>query len=307
MSRPVSAKKLLVIVGATAVGKTDVSIQLARRYQCPILSADSRQCYKELGIATAKPSAEVREEIPHYFIDSHSIHQPVTVVDFERFALDTLKVVFRKQDYCTMTGGSGLYVKAALEGLDPIPEVPDSIINNLEDRLKHQGLKDLVEELGKLDADVINTIDLHNPRRVVRALAVCRSTGKPYSSFRTGEKKERSFEIIKIGLKRDRDELYHRINSRMDHMIEQGLFNEARDLYDYRGQPALQTVGYQEIFAYLDGQYNYQEAVRLLKRNSRRYAKRQLTWFGKDQSVHWFHADDLQAITDFVDQVVAVS
>lgn len=300
MDRPVSGKRLLVVVGATAVGKTDISFRLAQHFKCPILSADSRQCYKELGVATAKPSPEMREKVQHFFIDSHSISQPISVVDFEKFALKTLKQVYLQHDWCIMTGGSGLYVRAVVEGLDAIPEVPESIRINLEKRLKDQGLEPLLTDLNKLDADILKIIDPDNPRRVIRALAVSLATGVPYSTFRTGKKKERPFETIQIGLLRDRSELYHRINRRMENMIDQGLFDEAQGLIELKDQAPLQTVGYQEVFGYLEGHYNRDEAIRLLKRNSRRYAKRQLTWFGKDLSIHWFPADDLSSILDFL-------
>jgi tRNA dimethylallyltransferase len=300
MDRPVSGKRLLVVVGATAVGKTDISFRLAQHFKCPILSADSRQCYQELGVATSKPSPEMREKVQHFFIDSHSIFQPISVADFEKFALNTLEQIYLQHDWCIMTGGSGLYVRAVVEGLDAIPEVPESIRANLEKRLENGGLEPLLTELSKLDADILKIIDPDNPRRVIRALAVCLATGIPYSTFRTGKKQERPFETIQIGLLRDRSTIYHRINKRMDAMIDQGIFEEAQDLLELKDQAPLQTVGFQEVFGYLEGRYNRSEAIRLLKRNSRRYAKRQLTWFRKDPSIHWFPADDLSSILDFL-------
>ncbi len=298
MGQPVTTKKLLLVIGATAVGKTDISLKLAAHYICPILSADSRQCYRELGIATAKPSQEMLSKVPHYFINSHSIHDPVTAAGFEVYALAILREVFKENDICIMTGGSGLYIEAVCEGLDEVPPVAESIRHQLESRLEHDGLEVLLRELQSLDPEYAETIDPENPRRIIRALEVCLGTGKPFSTFRNGKKQQRPFETIKIGLHRERKKLYPRIDQRMDEMIGQGLFKEAEQLYAFRDHKPLQTVGYQEVFGYLDKRYDYHEAVRLLKRNSRRYAKRQLTWFGKDPSIHWFQADDLKAILD---------
>ena len=300
MRQPVSRKTLVIVVGATAVGKTEIAMQLARHYQCAILSADSRQCYRELGIATAKPSAELLKEVRHFFINSHSITNPVSVAEFEAYAVETLGRLFVKQDHCIMVGGSGLYVKAVVDGLDQIPTISSDIRRDLERRLDQQGLDSLVSELKRLDPDMINNLDVHNPRRVIRALEVSLATGQPYSSFLSGSKASRSFDAIKIGLQRDREDLYQRINDRMDQMIEQGLFKEAEALLPFRNLKPLQTVGYQEVFGYLDGQYNREEAIRLLKRNSRRYAKRQLTWFGKDPEIQWFHATDLESILEYL-------
>ncbi len=300
MGHPVATKKLLLVVGATAVGKTDISLELAAHYRCPILSADSRQCYRELGIATAKPNQQILSKVPHYFINSHSIHNPVAAGEFEAYALATLNEVFKENNICIMTGGSGLYIKAVCEGLDEVPPVPESIRYQLEIRLEHDGLKALLRELQRLDPEYAGTIDTENPRRVIRALEVCLGTGKPFSTFRKGKKQRRPFETIKIGLYRDRKKLYSRIDQRMDEMIDQGLFDEAEQLYAFRNQKPLQTVGYQEVYGYLDKIYDRDEAIRLLKRNSRRYAKRQLSWFGKDLSIHWFHADDLESILGYL-------
>lgn len=306
MDQPVPTKTIVAVVGATAVGKTDVAFQLGEHFQCPILSADSRQCYRELGIAVAKPSDEMLNQVKHLFIDSHSIAEPVTVVEFEKYALSLLDEIFTSHHYCILSGGSGLYTKAVIEGLDKIPEIPDTYRISLEDRLESTGLDSLVSELRDLDPDIIDTLDQDNPRRVIRALEVCLATGKPYSRFLTGEKKPRPFEIIKIGLYRERDELYKRIDARMDQMIEQGLFEEADKLYHYRNQSPLQTVGYREVFAYLDGVQDRQETIRLLKRNSRRYAKRQITWFGKDSEIRWFQADDLPSIFSYLEKVAPI-
>jgi len=300
MVQPVSGKRLLVLVGATAVGKTAVSLQLAAELGCPIISADSRQCYKELGIATAKPSKQELAVVPHFFIDSHSVLDPVSAADFEHYALQTLQKLYHKYPCCIMTGGSGLYVKAVLHGMDPIPEVPSSIRENIEQRLDQQGLDSLIEELDKFDPESLKFIDRNNPRRVIRALSVSLATGKPFSHYRRGKSQARSFEVIQVGLYRDREELYQRIDERMERMVDGGIFEEARKLYKLRHLSPLQTVGYQEVFGYLEGKYDRIEAIRLLKRNSRRYAKRQLTWFKKDQTITWFHAEDLSGVKTFL-------
>jgi len=307
MNQPVSRKILVIVVGATAVGKTAIALKLAKHYQCSILSADSRQCYRELGIATAKPDLAMRKKVPHFFVDSHSIRNPISAAEFEEYALDILNKVYLQQDYCIMVGGSGLYVKVVSAGLDQIPDIPAHIRMDLENRLEKLGLASLVCELKKLDPDLLENLDLENPRRVIRALEVCLVTGKPYSTFLTGRKKSRPFGIIKVGLIREREDLYQRIDFRMDKMIEQGLFEEAENLYRFRHEKPLQTVGYQEVFGYMDGLYDRQEAIRLLKRNSRRYAKRQLTWFGKDPSIHWFRADDLQSIMNYLELTVSAA
>jgi tRNA dimethylallyltransferase len=307
MNRPVPGKTLVIVVGATAVGKTSIAVELAQHYQCSILSADSRQCYRELGVATAKPDSDILKKVQHFFVDSHSIRDPVSAAEFEAYALDILSQIYRQDDYCIMVGGSGLYLKAVSDGLDRVPDIPPNIRQDLEKKLLEQGLDSLVAKLKSLDRDSVETLNLENPRRVIRALEVCLFTGKPYSSFLTGAKKTRPFNTVKIGLRRDRKELYKRIEHRMEEMIEQGLFEEAEHLYRFRNEKPLQTVGYQEIFGYLDGLYDQQEAVRLLKRNSRRYAKRQLTWFGKDPSIRWFQADDLSSILEYLDQTVAAA
>lgn len=301
MSQPVSRKTLVVVLGATAVGKTEIAVQLARHFHCAILSADSRQCYRELGVATAKPSSDLQMEVPHFFIDSHSISNPVSVADFEKYALQTLQKLFVQHDHCIMVGGSGLYIKAVTNGLDQIPDIGDDIRKDLEYRLKKKGLPALVADLQSQDPNIIASLDTQNPRRVIRALEVCIGTGKPYSAFLTAGMKPRPFRIVKVGLKRDRTDLYQRIDDRMDKMISSGLFEEAKYLYQYRHLKPLQTVGYQEVFGYMDGKYDRAETIRLLKRNSRRYAKRQLTWFGRDAEIEWFDADDLSAIMQYLE------
>ncbi len=305
MPEPESVKTLVVIAGPTAVGKTDVTLELAQYLNCPILSADARQCYRELGIATAKPTEEQLDLVPHYFINSHSIFTAITAAQYERYALEILEEVFQKNSFCILTGGSGLYIRAVCEGLDSIPETPPDIKRVLTQQWQEMGLASLLTKLKELDEVYYSKVDKSNPRRVIRALEVALATGKPFSSFlssfQQGKSQPRPFKIVKIGLDRERKELYERIDQRMDQMIAQGLFNEAQDLIDYEDLVPLQTVGYQEVFDYIKGKYQKQEAIRLLKRNSRRYAKRQLTWFRKDQQYRWFHPDEFQAILRYLE------
>ncbi|WP_181308461.1 tRNA (adenosine(37)-N6)-dimethylallyltransferase MiaA [Rufibacter sp. XAAS-G3-1] len=283
-------KFLVVVVGPTAVGKTDFCVQLAKHFQTQILSMDSRQFYRELSIGTAKPTPQEQGGVVHHFIDSHSILEEYNAGAFEEDALRLLQDLFQEHNVVIATGGSGLYVRALCEGLDEMPDIQPGIREELSRRLAKEGLPVLVQQLQELDPDYAAQVDGQNPQRVVRALEVCLSSGQPYSSFRKKSKEQRrDFHIIKIGLNRDRPELYDRINLRMELMLEQGLLEEVKGLVPYRQHQALQTVGYTELFDFLDGAYSYEEAIRLLKRNSRRYAKRQLTWFTRDPHIQWFH------------------
>ncbi len=293
-------KTLLIVAGPTAVGKTDLCINLAKKFNTCIISADSRQFFKEINIGTAKPSKEQLAEAQHYFIDTLSIHQDYDVGKFEADALDLLDRIFMHHDLVVMTGGSGLYLDAVTKGFDNMPAVDKSVRAVLNELYEKEGILVLREKLRDLDPDYYQMVDLDNPQRLIRALEVCLSSGKPYSSFRQKQTAPRPFNIIKIALERDREELYGRIDQRMDRMIGEGLFDEAVALYPYRLHNALQTVGYKEIFAYLDGEYDKQEAIRLLKRNSRRYAKRQMTWFRKDEDYQWFHPSQTQEIIEFI-------
>ena len=296
------SKYLIVIVGPTAVGKTDFSLKLAKKFDTEIISADSRQFFKETEIGTAKPTIEERKQVRHHFVDSLSITDPYDVGDFENDVLLLLQKLFKSVDVVVMTGGSGLYVKAVCEGLDEMPDVDLDIRMNLNRLYESAGLQILQEKLLKADPEYYANVDLQNPQRLIRALEVYEATGRPFSSFRVKQPKNRPFEIIKIGLERDREKLYERIDERMDLMIAQGLFEEARQLYDQRELNALQTVGYTEIFGYLEGKYDKEEAIRLLKRNSRRYAKRQLTWFKKDSEIKWFSSDEEAAIWQYLSE-----
>lgn len=294
-------KHLVVVVGPTAVGKTDLCVQLAKYYNTEIISADSRQFFKEMHIGTAKPSIEEQQGVPHHFVDSHSITEEYNAGAYEQDVLALLEQLFKKHDIVILTGGSGLYIRAVLEGMDEMPETDPAIRKALTHKYDTEGLEPLLEQLEELDPLYFTQVDKANPQRVIRGLEVCLSSGAPYSSFRNSKKQDRPFNRINIGLNRDRAELYTRIDQRMDLMLTQGLLEEAKVLYPYRAHNALQTVGYKEIFDYLEGKYDWEEAVRLLKRNSRRYAKRQLTWFTKNpDEFAWFHPTQWQEIVTFI-------
>lgn len=297
-------KYLTCIVGPTAVGKTSTAIKVAQFLNTEIISADSRQFYKELEIGTAKPDALELSEAKHHLVNSLSIHDEYDVGQFESDALAIINQVHERNNSVVMVGGSGLFVDAVCNGLDEFPEIEEGLRDTLNDEFKQKGLQRLVDELEGKDPEYWSTVDRKNPQRIIRALEVIRSTGKKFSDFRKRSKKERPFQVIKIGLTMEREQLYDRIDRRMDVMIEQGLFEEAKQFLPYKGLNALQTVGYQEIFPYLEGDYDYAEAVRLLKRNSRRYAKRQLTWFRKDESVEWFEPSNTEQILGYIDQKI---
>jgi len=281
-------KKLFVMVGPTAVGKTATAISVAEKLRTEIISADSRQIFKELNIGTAKPSPEELKRITHHFIGNKSIHENYDAGQYGRDALALINKLFEKYDWLVMVGGSGLYIKAALEGFDEMPDVPEGLREKITEEYQAKGLTWLQEEVEQADPDFFSTVDRQNPQRLMRALELIRSSGKTIQSLRVKKKPELPFEVIKMGLNISREQLYERIDSRMDKMIEIGLFNEAKEFYPYKNLNALQTVGYREIFDHFDGLYDYDEAVRLLKRNSRRYAKRQLTWFTRDPEISWF-------------------
>ncbi len=300
-----ASRFLVVVVGPTAVGKTDFCVQLAKEYQTQILSMDSRQFFRELSIGTAKPSKEEQGGVPHHFIDSHSIQEEYNAGAFALDARLLLQRLFRQHPVVIATGGSGLYVRALCEGLDEMPDILPGIRESLTQRLEQDGLPALVAQLRELDPVYARQVDVQNPQRVIRGLEVCLSSGQPYSSFRKKAlATARDFQIIKIGLTRDREELYRRIDHRMDLMLAQGLLDEVKSVLPFRNHQALQTVGYTELFHYLDGDYDFAEAVRLLKRNSRRYAKRQITWFNRDPEIQWFHPDQLADVLAWVQQKI---
>ena len=295
-------KYLVVIAGPTAVGKTYTGIQLAKRYSTEIISADSRQFYREMIIGTAKPSDEELAEVKHHFINNLSIHQGFNIGDFERQALNVADEIFKTNKIAIVVGGSGLYIKTLTEGMDKLPQTKPETRQMLNGRLVEEGIDALLNDLKEQDPQYYELVDRKNPQRVIRALEVCIDTGMPFSSFRKNEPEERSFKVIKIGLTMDREELYGRINERMDLMIEAGLFEEVESLSTFRENNALQTVGYKEVFDFMDGQYDREEAVRLLKRNSRRYAKRQLTWFRKDSEYTWLHPKEIEKMVSHINE-----
>jgi tRNA dimethylallyltransferase len=295
------AKKLIVILGPTASGKTALAIKLARHLATEIISADSRQFYKELTIGTAKPSAEELQAVKHYFINTHSIQQDYDAAIFGDEAFALILRLFEKYNSLIVCGGSGLYIKALLEGFDDIPEVPDEIRDELADRYARQGLGWLQAALKQTDPETFFTLDAQNPQRLLRALEVKLATGKSIREFQKNQKRQVPFRVIKLGLDVEREELYKRIDKRMDGMIEAGLFSEAEKLFPFRTKNALQTVGYQEIFDFMEGKYDQPEAVRLLKRNSRRYAKRQLTWFRRDAEINWVSPDDWKGMLSLIE------
>ena len=293
-------KFLIAIVGPTAVGKTQVAIQLAKEYRTSIISSDARQIFKELVIGTAKPSSVELQDVRHYFINTHSILDDFNAGLFAAQSEQIINELFKTNDVVVLCGGSGLYIKALLSGFDSIPEVSSEIREEIILEYRQNGLMWLQREVMYIDPEFYNTADQSNPQRLMRALEVFRSSGEPFSSFKSTPAKSLPYRVIKIGLNLDREELYQRIDKRMDKMIEAGLFEEAEKFYQYKNLNALRTVGYSEIFDFIDGRYDKNEAIRLLKRNSRRYAKRQLTWFKSDQELTWFHPDAYQAILTFI-------
>lgn len=291
---------LVLVVGPTAVGKTDLCLKLAIFFKTEIISCDSRQFYREMELGTAKPNPAELDSVTHHFINNLSIEEHYDVKFFEKDSLKLLENLFENKAVVIMTGGSGLFADAVLNGLDEMPEIDEHIRKEITVEYNQKGLFFLQNEVARLDPVYFDQVDRQNPQRLMRALEVCRGTGRPFSSFRVKAKKKRDFEVIKIGLERDRTELYTRIDQRMDQMIANGLFDEADALFPKRHLNALQTVGYSEIFGYLEGNYDREEAIRLLKRNSRRYAKRQLTWFKRDQSIHWFVPSQEEKIIEFI-------
>lgn len=296
-------KNLIVIAGPTAVGKTALSIELAKFYNCPVISADSRQFYKEMSIGTAKPTTEEMQDVPHYFINNISIHDTYNVGQFEREAIEHIESLFKTHEYLILVGGSGLYINAILNGVDEFEEIPLHIREQLIKDYEEKGLSYLQEKLKQLDGVYYNQVDLNNPQRIMRALEVCIHTQKPYSSFRTKEKKQRSFNTINILINTEREALYARINKRVGIMMQNGLTEEVRSLYPYKHLNALNTVGYKELFDFIDGKYSLEEAVNLIKQNSRRYAKRQLTWFNHQGDFETFEPTDIEKIKAYLDIV----
>ena len=295
---------LIVIVGPTGSGKTSLSIDVARHYSAPIISTDSRQVYRGMAIGTAQPTAEELSAAEHHFIADREPEEEFNCGRYETLALQRLKELFAKHDYVVAVGGSGLYIQALCEGLDALPEANDNLRDKLKQRLDTEGIEPLVAQLRELDPIYAEEVDAHNPSRVMRALEVCITSGRPYSEQRRGTVAERPFDIIKIGTDMPRDVLYDRINRRVDMMVAEGLVEEVKALYPKRELNALQTVGYRELFDYFDGKCSYEEAIELIKRNSRRYAKRQMTWFRRDDSIEWFAPDRVDQIIAYIDSKI---
>jgi tRNA dimethylallyltransferase len=293
-------KHLIVIAGPTAIGKTALSIALAKKLNCSILSADSRQFFKEMHIGTAKPSIEEMQGVTHYFIDSHSITEEYNVGKYETEAIALLEKLFETNDKVILVGGSGLYIDAICKGFDELPEANPEIRNKIKELQETKGLQGLQELLKELDPVYYNKVDLQNPQRMSRALEVCLSTGKTYSGMREGKTKKRNFSIIKIGLNTSREVLYERINQRVDKMIVDGLLNEVEKIQQYQHLNALQTVGYKELFDYLEKKTDLQTAIDLIKQNTRKFAKRQLTWFRRDEQIKWFEPAELDNMLEYI-------
>jgi tRNA dimethylallyltransferase len=296
---------LIVLLGPTGVGKTDISIEVAERFDCEIISADSRQFFREMNIGTAIPSEFQINKIKHHFIHFISVSDYYSASLFERDVLELLPSLFNKKNIVLMTGGSGLYIDAVCNGYDDIPDVDPIFRNKYISMYNEDGIEALKATLKLLDPEHFSKVDLNNHKRIMRALEICETTGRPYSSFLKKQKKERDFKIIKIGLERDRDELYKRINSRVDEMIQMGLEEEARQLYTYRHLNALNSVGYREFFDFFDGKITRDKAIELIKRNSRRYAKRQFTWWSNDMQIKWFNPDQLPDLIKYIEMVIA--
>ena len=297
------SKKLIVITGPTAVGKTNLCLDIARQFDIPIINADSRQLFRDLKIGTASPTLAQQQLVKHYFVGTLSIGDYYSASMYEEDVMTLLSQLFQTSDYALLSGGSMMYIDAVCNGIDDIPTVDDETRTTMKRRLAEEGLEALVEELRQLDPEHYNIVDRQNPRRVVHALEICHMTGCTYTSFRKAVKKQRPFSIIKIGLNREREELYNRINERVDRMMEEGLLDEVRQMAEHRHLNALNTVGYKELFNYLDGTWTLEEAVERIKGNTRRYARKQLTWFKRDEQIRWFHPTNQELIIKTITQI----
>lgn len=300
-----SAKTVIIIAGPTAVGKTSIAIEVAKYFKTEIISADSRQCYKELNVGVARPLEEELSAVPHHFIASHSIHQTVNAGVFEQYALDKLDAIFRQNNIAVMVGGTGLYIKAFCEGIDEIPEVPELVRKEITSAYEQNGLHWLQEQIKILDPEFYKVGEIQNPQRLMRALEVFKATGKSILHFRKGTKTKRDFAIIKIALELPKEMLHRNINTRVDQMMEAGLLEEAKRLIPYQHLNALQTVGYKELFDHFNGEINLAEAIEEIKKNTRQYAKRQMTWFKKDKEYSWLAPDSKQVLQIILDRFSA--
>jgi len=299
------SKTLIIIAGPTAAGKTALAIQIAKHFKTEIISADSRQFYREMNIGTAKPSKEELEAIPHHLIDSHSIIDSFSVGDFEKEVINLLEKLFKIHDQVVLVGGSGLFINAICNGFDELPVATEETRAGLNKLLAEKSIGHLQEKLKKVDPQYYAEVDINNPQRLIRALEVFESTGNPFSSYRTKTSKKRNFDIIKLGISPTREKLYEQINLRVDQMVENGLFEEIEGLKEYRNLNALNTVGYSEIFDYLDGKHTKQEAIDKIKQNTRRFAKRQLTWFKKSEDIKWFDPGESDVILKYLGAVTS--
>lgn len=296
--------KLIVLIGPTGVGKTELSLSLAEFLHTPVINADSRQLYKDLTIGTAAPTADQLKRVKHYFVGTLSLTDYYSAAQFESDVISLLDQLYQTHPFALMSGGSMMYIDAVCNGIDDIPTVDLETREMIMERYQQEGLTPLSNELRLLDPDYYAIVDQKNPKRILHALEICYMTGKPYSSFRTNKKKERSFDIIKIGLRRDREELYERINKRVDEMIQNGLIDEVKNVMSYRYTNALNTVGYKEIFQYLDGNWSLEQAIEKIKQNTRIYSRKQMTWYKKDTEIHWFHPDNDKEIKKFLELVL---
>jgi tRNA dimethylallyltransferase len=297
-------KTLFVLIGPTGVGKTELSLNIAEMLGCHIVSADSRQMYADLKIGTASPTPDQLARVPHHFVGNLSLTDYYSAARYEEEAIKCLNHLFQTNNYALLTGGSMMYVDAVCKGIDDIPTVDADTRAFMMERYEQEGLEPLCAELRLLDPEYYRIVDLKNPKRVIHALEICHMTGRTYTSYRTQSYKERPFRIIKIGLRRDREELYERINQRVDIMIKDGLLDEVRSVLPYRDLNSLNTVGYKELFMYLDGEWTLDFAIEKIKQNSRIYSRKQMTWFKRDTEIHWFHPDETSNIMDFVKQEV---
>lgn len=297
-------KTLVVLLGPTGVGKTALSLALAERLGSPILSADSRQLYSEIPIGTAAPTKEEQQRVKHYFIGTHQLTDYYSAAQYEMDVMNLTEELFKTHETLLLTGGSMMYIDAVCKGIDDIPTVDDITRRTLLNRYETEGLEPLVCELRLLDPEYYNIVDLKNPKRVIHALEICYMTGRTYTSFRTQTTKVRPFRIIKIGLQRDREDLYERINCRVDQMVKDGLVAEARRVYPYRHLNSLNTVGYKELFAHFDGACTLEFAIEKIKQNSRIYSRKQTTWYRRDKDIHWFHPDDEESIVKCLEKLL---
>lgn len=296
---------LLVIVGPTGVGKTELALRVAERFGCPIVNADSRQIYREIPIGTAAPTAEEQARVKHYFVGTHSLTEDYNAGQYERDAVALLNELFQSHEVVVLTGGSMMYIDAVVKGLDDMPEVSQSLREEIRRQYEEKGITWLQTEVERLDPQYWAEVDQQNPQRLMHCLEICLATGRTFTEFRQGQKRERPWRTVKIGLRREREELYERINRRVMLMLDAGLEEEVRAVYDLRHLNSLQTVGYRELFRYIDGEWSREEAIRMIQQNSRHYAKRQMTWWNRDEEIHWVDASkDVETIIHEIEELL---